>query len=137
MARYPYQEMSNKPKIWDKKAYLLFEVIISISILSIGLVFVIRSINRSMYAAQAAIDYREAFGMLSEKEFDIQLESEFSGLEIKSEEGLFENNRSYRWVYSVVGIEPLPLGKLSLDIYWDKARRKGSLGIESYVRVKQ
>ena len=121
----------------NKKAYLLFEVIITITILSIGLVFVIRAVNYSMHVAQSAVNYRQAFGLLSEKAFDIERSSWLLGLELQSEEGEFESDSDYRWSYSVVSLEELSFGKINLDVSWDKGRRKGSLGIESYVRIKE
>jgi len=124
----------------NKKAYLLFEVIITITILSVGLVFVVRAVNYSMHVAQSAINYRQAFGLLSEKAFDIELSSGFLGLELQSEEGVFESDSDYRWSYSVSTFETLPFGNIDLidlDVSWDKGRRKGNLGIESFVKMKE
>jgi len=129
--------MSNRKKIFYKKAFLLFEVAISISILSIGLIFVIRSITYSINAAQQAIEYVQAQGLLSQKAFELQLESDLLGLELVSEEGLFEKNPSYSWRYSVERIQPNFLGGLNLYINWNSLRRKNNLGINTYVRIKE
>ena len=124
-------------RIFSRKAYLLFEVIVTISIVSIGLVSVVRALSLSMNVVQATTNYRRAIGLVSEKYFDIEMSSYLLGLGQSPGEGSFENDEGYFWSYSIEPLGEFGLGHVNLDVSWDRGRQKGSLNIESYVNLGQ
>ena len=121
----------------NKKAFLLFEVALTIAVISLGLVFVIRSISTSLKAARSASLYHEAINLAYEKMFDLELESQAQGLDAASSEGIFSQNQNFSWKYSIKQIGDGSLGKLILDISWKEGRREGGLDVVTFVRIKE
>lgn len=119
----------------NKKAFLLFEVTLTIAILSLGLVFVIRSISMSMRVAKTSFNYSQAISLAYEKLFE--LESQEAGLETISNKGIFEDNEGFSWQYSVEDLDFENLGELILDISWQEAKREGGFDIVTYVKTQE
>jgi hypothetical protein len=120
----------------NKKAFLLFDVTLAIAMLSLGLVFVIRSISMSMKVAKASLNYSQAIGLAYEKAFDIELESQLDGLEIAPAEGAFPGDERFNWEYSVEKLEE-DLGKLILGISWQEAKRESGFEVTTYVKTRE
>ena len=119
-------------------AFLLFEVTLAIAILSLGLVFVVRSISVSMRVARQAFNYSNAIGLLSNKEFEVELESELGGVEKLNDEGKFRDDQRFSWKYSIEKLSgDSQVGELALDVSWKEGKREGGFGIVSYVRIKE
>lgn len=121
----------------NKKAFLLFEVTLTIAVLSLGLVFVIRSISTSMKVARAASLYNEAINLAYEKMFDLELESQINGLEPTSSVGVFSQNQHFKWKYSIEQLKDSNLGQLALKISWKEGRREGGIDVATFVRIKE
>ena len=121
----------------NKKAFFLFEVALTIAVLSLGLVFVIRSISTSMKAARTTSLYNEAINLAYEKMFALELESQIKGLDIASSEGVFSENQNFNWKYSIEQVDDSNLGRLVLNISWKEGRREGGLDVATYVRIKE
>jgi type II secretory pathway pseudopilin PulG len=99
----------------------LFEVILTIAILSLGLVFVVRSLSLSMRVAKAALNYNQAINLAYEKMFDLELQSRVYGLEPSFEEGDYPLAPYFSWKYSV---EPLGDGLLNYGMSPGKKERE-------------
>lgn len=121
----------------NKRAFLLFEVTLTIAVLSLGLVFVIRSISTSLQAARAASLYNEAINLAYEKLYNLELESQIGGLEPTSSEGVFTQNHNLKWEYSIEQFKDSNLGQLALTISWKEGRREGGIDVATYVRIKE
>lgn len=116
-----------------KKSFLLFEVILTIIILSIGLSGLLFTFHKNIKAYQTYLDYSQALTYLSQKNFDLELDSLRGKLEL-SQEGGFEEDPNFKWRYFWEELEGFnSLKKLTLEIFWGKRRRKGRLRIESYL----
>jgi len=120
-----------------KNAFLLFEVTLTIAILSLGLVFVIRSLGMSVKVARASFNYSQAINFAYEKMFDFEIESEIDGLEDTSGEGEFVDNENFSWEYSIEQLSQENLGKSKLEISWREGKREGMLNVESYVKTRE
>lgn len=121
-----------------RNAFLLFEVTLTIAILSLGLVFVVRAINMSMRAAQQSFNYNKAIGLLSKKVFEIELESELGGVEKSSDEGKFSEDERFGWKYSIKDLsEEDNLGEIDLEVSWRDGSKQGTIGVVSYTRMKE
>ena len=121
----------------NKKAFLLFEVALTIAVISLGLVFVIRSISTSLKAARSASLYHEAINLAYEKMVDLELESQNQGLDAASSEGAFPQSQNFSWKYSIEQIDDSSLGRLVLNISGREGRREGGLDVATYVRIKE
>jgi len=121
----------------SKKSFLLFEVTLTIAILSLGLVFVIRSISMSMRVAKASFNYSQAINLAYEKGFELELESQIIGLEDTSGEGAFITNEGFNWEYRVEELSDENLGRLILDISWEEGKREGRFDIATYIKTRE
>jgi competence protein ComGC len=119
------------------KAFLLFEVTLTIAILSIGLVTVIRAISMCMKVAKASFNHNKAVNLAYEKMFDLELESQTDGLEEVRGEGIFPTNDNFSWKYEVEQSPYDNLGMLTLDIYWSENKKEGSYRVATYVKTEQ
>ena|SRR3989338_8723160 len=121
----------------NKRAFLLFEVTLTVAILSLGLVFVIRSLSTSVRAAKASFNFTQAINLAYEKAFDLELESQTDGLQTLSGEGNFLDNNNFAWQYNVENLAYERLGKLTLDISWKEGKRETGFDIITYVKTKE
>jgi len=124
----------------SKKAFLLFEVAITIAILSIGLVLIVRALNMSLRVAYASFDYHTAIQCASEKLFDTMMNVQLTGVEATSESGKYTQNKNYTWHSHVEELSEEGignLGKLALAITWKQGSREGSLDIETYIPITE
>lgn len=121
----------------SKKAFLLFEVTLTIAILSLGLVFVVRSISMSMKVARAAFNYSQAVNLAYEKMFDLELASQTDGLGISSDEGVFPDSDNFSWKYSMEPLEDENLGIVVLDISWKEGWRTGGFDVVTYIKTEE
>ncbi|MFC1646230.1 hypothetical protein ACFL2Y_03525 [Candidatus Omnitrophota bacterium] len=127
-----------------RNAFLLLEVTLTIAILSIGLVFVIRSLGMSMKVARSSFNYAQAINLADEKMFDLELEAQpylqleepTHGLESTSGEGSFVDNERFNWKYSAKQLSDVNLGKVVLDIYWQEGKREGGFDLVTYIKIK-
>jgi type II secretory pathway pseudopilin PulG len=123
----------------SKKAFFLFEVTLTVAILSIGLVFVIRSINMSMRVAKVSSNYSQAMNLASSKMMELDLFSS-TGWNLSSyleeEKGNFGNNENFSWEYLIEDLDEYNLSKVTLDIIWKEGKREGSFDIITYTNKK-
>lgn len=120
----------------NKKAFLLFEVVLTIAVLSLGLVFVVRSISQSMKVARATFNYNRAINLAYERMFELELESQTDGVEPVSKEGVDSKNRLFNWRCSIKQLDDINLGLVLMDISWKEAKREGGFPVSTYVKIK-
>jgi len=121
----------------NNRAFLLFEVIMTVIILSIGLVFVVRSIGMCMRVAKDSFNYSQAMNFAYQKAFDLELDSQSDGLETLSGSGVFSGNENFNWEYNVEKFNEQNLGKVTLDISWKDNKRENNFSLETYVKTKE
>ncbi|MDD5005123.1 MAG: hypothetical protein PHS93_01290 [Candidatus Omnitrophica bacterium] len=121
----------------DKKAFLLFEATLAIAILSLGLVFLIRSINMSMRVARTYLNYSQAINLAHEKMFEFELKSQADGFKDTSGSGTFTDSPSFSWDYIVSDLPDKNIGRLVLDIAWQERNIKNGFNLATYIKTKE
>lgn len=124
----------------NNKAIFLVEVTLTVAILSIGLVFIIRSINSSMRVAGATSNYSQAIDFAYKKAFELELSSALQNLNSTfdlEKEGTFPNNNNFSWKYLIEEVKNYNLKKVIIDIIWKQGKREGSLDVVTYVSAKE
>ena len=121
----------------NSRAFLLLEVVLTITILSVGLVFVIRAISTSMKAVKAAFDYNQAIHLIYNKAFELETDPSFRELSssFKKEEGTFEDNEDFRWKCLFEKIPDYNLSKVTLTVTWKEGRREGVLDMATFLQT--
>jgi len=121
----------------NKKAFLLFEATLTIAILSLGLVFVVRSIGSSVKVARSNSNYISALNLAYHKLFELELASGIEGIESTQDEGNFESNDRFNWKYQTEGYEGAKLAKVKLAMSWKEAKRDAGFDINTYLNTKE
>lgn len=118
-----------KPKI---KAFSLLEVIITVAILSTGIVVILQALCFCARVTGLSCDITNAVFLAEDK---LQ-ELEFKESNNKLAEGQQESDKKdkFAWNYTI-GSEPdSKLYKLDLDITWQRLNRQERLSLNTYLR---
>ena len=113
------------------KGFLLLEVMVSVTILSIALVLILNSFMRSVRAVDLSKDYFRAGLLLEEKMFEIYSDTDI-------EEGISEDiftgfDNRFSWALNVTKLEEEPLKEVDLKVLWDERNKKQSLPVLTYL----
>lgn len=120
--------LSNKTR---SKAFSLLELIITIAILSIGIIAIIQALAYAARITGLSCDIVNAVFLGEDK---IQ-ELEFQEGEGILNEGTAQDIRDkFQWRYAIVQEPDLNLYKLDLGITWQRANREEELSLNTYLR---
>jgi len=129
----------------NKDGFLLFEVILSVAILSLGLVLVLHSFTGSLKAARISQDYMRAV---------LLLEAKMTGLEWKGSldsgisEGKFsQKNERFAWKIEATPVEEtagedkekkkIELNKVRLTVSWSESKKVERIELTTYLKSKE
>ncbi len=99
----------------DKRGFLLFEVIVSIAIITAGLLFVMRAYSTSKGALEKSWELFKSSLLLEEKMFEFEEKRE---IEEGSNQGGFADYRNYSWAINATPVsrEVSNLNVVTLDV---------------------
>ncbi len=113
------------------KGFLLVEVMVSISILSIGLLLVLNSFMRSIKAIELSRDYFKAGLLLENKIYELSNKDTEEGVL----EGSFDDfNKRFSWNLDVRKIEESPLNEINLKVSWGGKDKEKDISISTYIK---
>lgn len=117
-------------KLGLQTGFLLLEVLMSIFVVSVGLVFIISSFITSIKAFKASKSYLEALYLLEEKMWNYE---ETWKIEEGSDSGTFEENKSAEWDIKAEELEEdLPLCKVTLELTLKEGEKAKKYKIATY-----
>ncbi len=123
---------TGKRKRRNKKGFLLLEVLISVAILSFGLVLIINSFSKSLRVSELSENYFKANLLLSKKLFEIENNPE-GFLEERQSNGNFEDlGGRFSWQLEVEKIEEEKLSEVKLKVFWLQNKKEEALTIATY-----
>ncbi len=114
----------------NRRGFLLLEVLVSITIIAVGLVYVIRSFSSSTRAIETAAHFLKSVSLIEEKLWEIEAEG---SIEEGRDEGRFEEDEEYGWVLEAEGLEDIPINRLELKVEWEGPGRRQRVSIETYL----
>ena len=115
----------------SNKAFLLFEVLVAVVVLAVGITFVLRSFSSSASAVKGIEDYFTAGSLLEEKVFQLEM----LGPDKVPQEGKFESGlEKFSWKINSVPVAGLPLYKVDLSIIWDTQNTAKMISVETYLK---
>lgn len=128
--------MTTKKK---NKGLLLFEVMLTLVILSIGLTLILHSFSTSLNASKIAHNYTLAALLIEDKMWDLENKGAVSSN--LNEEGQFpEPNQKFNWRVETkdkpVQGQSGKLNEVKLTVWWKEGRRKGSVFATTYLKNK-
>jgi type II secretion system protein I len=141
-----------KNKYTAQNAFTLLELIVAVSIVSIGLVLILRSFILMAQAQASATNRINANKFLQEKMAEIiQLSFEEEGLDETSKEGRVKiDSRRFRWTLEISPLEITEeeqieegddeqekrLNEVNLTIFWKEANREKEASLATYLPGK-
>jgi Tfp pilus assembly major pilin PilA len=109
------------------KAFLLFEAMVAIIVLTSTAAIVLRSFNSAIAAIKGLKDYTVALFLAEQKMFEVEV-----GLEgdITKEQGKFSCD------IDSVPLEEVFLNKINLSIFWNSAASTKKFSIQTYIKQR-
>lgn len=130
----------------DRVGFLLFEVMVTVAILSLGLVLILRSFTTSLAAVRTSQEYMWACLLVEEKIGELEEESEVTRkVTTTPSRGEFtltsEKDRwreKFRWEIATKGLrdeegEETPLDKVTVTVAWKEGGREREVRLTTYL----
>ncbi|MDB4349330.1 prepilin-type N-terminal cleavage/methylation domain-containing protein [Omnitrophica bacterium] len=114
----------------SKRGFLLLEVLVSITVISVGLVFVVRSFSSSARAIETATHFLKSVSLMEEKLWDLEAKG---AIEKGRDDGLFEMDREYLWKVEAEGLEDIPINVVNLKVEWGTPKGRQKVSLETYM----
>lgn len=117
----------------NNKAFSLLELIITIAILSIGIIVVLQALSTCARAVGFSCDIIDAVFLAEDKIQELEFK-EKQNLISKEPKEIREKKEKFAWGYSL-SLEPdFNLYRLKFDITWQRLNREEKLELETYLR---
>jgi len=113
---------------------MLLEVVLSIFIISVGIVFVINSFITSIKAFKVSKLYLDALYRIEEKMWEYEERGE---IEETSDSGEFKDYKDAAWNIEAEEVEDFPLNKVTLNVTLKDDSRKRGFTLVTYLFNKQ
>lgn len=114
---------------------MLLEVLLSVFIVSVGVVFIIGSFITSIKAFKASKSYLDALNLIEEKMWQYQESGE---IDEGSDSGEFEDYKGAEWNIEAKELEDdSPLNEVTLEVALKEGERERSIKISTYLFNKE
>jgi len=124
----------------DKKGFLLVEVLITVVVLSVGLVMITRSFMVSLRALEIIGQYQEARSLIEEKLLDLEVKDAIEA-DLKVEENFPEPYEKFSYKLETKNIEEeqnkIALNNVLLSMAWLAQEEKRGISIVTYLKNKK
>lgn len=118
-----------------RNAFTLIEVMISISILAIGLVFILQGLNRSLNVIKISEDNLETISLAKEKMTEVILENKETKDSINTSQELSYQDIDFKLKVNSTNLQDYEnLDKVDCEIFWEEGKREGKMSIFTYLR---
>jgi len=114
----------------NKRGFLLLEVMVSVAMLSIGIVMVSGSFMNSIKAIDLSEDYFRAGLLFEEKIYEVSNSTAVEGLS----SGVFADfNNRFSWNMNVIKSEQDLVYEFDLQVSWDQGAKMHELSVVTYL----
>ena len=113
----------------NKRGFLLFEVVVSVAVISVCLLFIARAYGTCKKSMKASHDMIEARLLLERKMWDI----ENKGLSQNIMNGVFENNDKYCWRVEAMPLENSNISFIKLEVFQESNPDKTRYSVITYL----
>lgn len=119
-------------KVRENKGFLLVEVLVAISILAFGLVYISRALTNCLNVMEQISYYTRALNLAEERFFDYQMQRNT----LKDESGNFPDEKNFKYALETSGLGDLDLKEIDIQVSWKEGRRAGNFQIAGYLPIK-
>lgn len=116
-----------------KRAFSLLEVVISIAILSVGLMAVLQALSFSARMAGLSCDITNAVFLAEDKMQEMELKEKQNLINKQPRQAKARENK-FDWFYVLNSDAVSSLYRLEFNISWQSANRKEGLKLNTYLR---
>lgn len=124
MSRFPTLKKKN-----SISGFMLLEVLLSIFIVTVGIVFVVSSFMTSIKTFKASREYLDILYLMEEKMWGYE---EKGKIEEGNDSGDFENYENTEWNVKAEEIEDLPLNEMTMEVALKKNDKRREFKIVTY-----
>lgn len=110
------------------------ELIISVGILSIGIVVILQAFSFSARAAGRSCDIINALLLAEDKMQELEFMEKISAIPSEGKSGV---NEKFSWRYDIALDPKLVLYKVNFNIFWDRPERKEEIKLSTYLRNEE
>lgn len=127
------------------RAFTLIELMISVAILSVGIVFILRSFLSNVSALDSGSNYIRALQFLDQKLVEVEHEiKREKGIELGTQQGeVMIGARPALWTFQVLSLENeekeeiKDICKVKITLTWREAGKSRQIGLATYCPAKQ
>lgn len=113
----------------EQSGFLLIEVLVAISILAFGLVYISRALTSCLNALGQIANYTRAIVLAEERFFECRIR--------QSESGSFPGEQSFSYALRISDMGNLGLKGLDIQVNWKEGKRPGNFRIVGYLPIKE
>lgn len=119
MSRFLKKPLTKKTKEQSTSTgFVLLEVMLSLSILSLGLIFILTSFTTALKAVRITRDYTKATLLLAQKIGELEdIQQELYPTKI---EGVFEEEPKFTWKAEIKKVSGIDLKEVRVIVEWEK-----------------
>jgi len=114
------------------RGFMLLEVLLSASIVAVGVVFVIGSFITSVKIFKASRSYLRALYLAENKMWEYE---ETGEIEEGGDEGFFEDYKGAKWTVEAREIDEIPLNETALEVVLEEGGKKRKFSVVTYFGV--
>lgn len=117
-----------------RKGFLLLEVLVSVAVIAVGLVYVVKSFSSSSRAIETATNFLNSISFVEEKLWEYEA---LPAVDKGREHGTFERDKKYSWKSDIKGEKDIPINKIDLAVEWEGRSRKQTITVSTYLWNKE
>jgi type II secretory pathway pseudopilin PulG len=111
-----------------KAGFLLLEVLVSITLISVGLVYSIRSLSASSRAIETAAQFLRSVSLLEDKLWDLEAKGT---IKKGTDSGQFARDQKYSWNVDAEEDKDLPINVVTLKVEWIGESRRQRVSLQT------
>lgn len=132
--------MENSPgqrSTWDRvrlgqRGFLLFETLLAVLFLAVGLTVVLRSFGSSLDALGISADYTRALVLLEERAWELEAKGSIApGI---SNGKFSEEHGNFQWEVSASELEEMGICETQLTVSWEQRGKPRAVSIVTYLK---
>lgn len=120
----------SKATIKNNSGFLLLEVLVCVTVIAVGLIYVVRSFSSSTRGIETATRFLKSVSLAEEKLWDLEAKGT---IERGRDEGRFKDNQEYKWRIEAEEVDEVPINLLKLKVEWEGVQRKQRVSVETYL----
>lgn len=124
--------MLNLKRLFFKNrfGFLLLEVLVSVTIISVGLAYIVRSFSSATRAIETSRHLLKSVSLAENMMWDMEARG---AMDKGWDSGRFKEDNNFFWEVETRTLKDVPLNQVSLKINWKGPREKQRVSLDTYL----